>query len=103
MDIDKVIEGLKYCQKAACVSYKGHKCPYIRSEYEEGCICEMQNDALEALTELMDEVKLLKKQIVRCKDCKKHNTYDCHITYLTTQKTPNEWFCADGRKKDDNG
>ena len=42
-------------------------------------------------------------QIVRCKDCKKHDTYDCHITYLTTQKTPNDWFCADGRKKDDNG
>ena len=37
--------------------------------------------------------------IVRCKDCKKHDTYDCHITYLTTQKTPNDWFCADGERK----
>ena len=39
------------------------------------------------------------KEIVRCKDCKKHDTYDCNITYLTTQKTPNDWFCADGERR----
>ena len=113
MDIDKVIEGLKYCQKAACVSYKGHKCPYIRSEYEEGCICEMQNDALEALTELMDEVELLKEQpeIVRCKDCKYRSLYCTEATDGTALYTcnhpcandvprPFDWYCADGRKKD---
>ena len=38
------------------------------------------------------------QELVRCKDCKKHDTNDCHITYLTTQKTPNDWFCADGVK-----
>ena len=50
-----------------------------------------------------DIVAMLKEQpqIVRCKDCKKHDTYDCNITYLTTQKTPNDWFCADGERKDD--
>jgi hypothetical protein len=36
--------------------------------------------------------------VVRCKDCKKHDTYDCHITYLTAQKTPNDFFCADGER-----
>ena len=39
-------------------------------------------------------------EIVRCKDCKKHDTYDCHITYLTTQKSQNDWFCADGERLD---
>ena len=38
--------------------------------------------------------------LVRCKDCKKHDTYDCHITYLTTQKSQNDWFCADGERTD---
>ena len=37
-------------------------------------------------------------EVVRCKDCKKHDTYDCNITYLTTQKTPNDWFCKDGER-----
>lgn len=40
------------------------------------------------------------KPLVRCKDCKKHDTYDCSITYLTTQKTPNDWYCADGERKE---
>ena len=39
-------------------------------------------------------------ELVRCKDCKKHDTYDCHITYLTTQKTPNDWYCADGERRE---
>jgi hypothetical protein len=43
-------------------------------------------------------------ELVRCKDCKYHDTYDCSITYLTTQKTPNDWFCADGeRRENDEG
>ena len=53
--------------------------------------------------EMAEELLKEQPEIVRCKDCKKHDTYDCNITYLTTQKTPNDWFCADGRKKDDNG
>lgn len=49
-------------------------------------------------------VRLLEEQersdVVRCKDCKKYDTYDCPITYLTTQKTQNDWFCADGERKE---
>jgi hypothetical protein len=40
------------------------------------------------------------QELVRCKDCKKHDTYDCSITYLTTQKTPNDWYCADGERRE---
>ena len=46
-------------------------------------------------------LKLMKSQpeIVRCKDCKKHGTYDCHITSLTGQTSADDWFCADGERK----
>ena len=48
-----------------------------------------------------EAIVLLKENeaVVKCKDCKKHDTYDCSITYLTTQKTPNDWFCADGERR----
>ena len=38
-------------------------------------------------------------ELVRCKDCKKHGDYDCHITSLTSQTTLDDWFCADGERK----
>ena len=38
-------------------------------------------------------------ELIRCRDCKKHDTYDCQITFLTAQKTPNDWYCADGEAR----
>ena len=51
--------------------------------------------------EMAEELLKEQPQIVRCCDCKKHDTDDCHITYLTTQKTPNDWFCADGERRNE--
>lgn len=39
------------------------------------------------------------RELVRCKDCKKQGSYDCHITSLTGQKSSDDWFCADGMHK----
>lgn len=51
-DAAKVIRGLEFCLKVACQASSGEKCPYIGSGGADGCIYEMQSDAL----------KLLKKQ-----------------------------------------
>lgn len=37
--------------------------------------------------------------VVRCKDCKKQGSYDCHITSLTGQTSTDDWFCADGERR----
>jgi hypothetical protein len=37
--------------------------------------------------------------IVRCNDCEKQGTYDCHITSLTGQSSSGDWFCADGKMR----
>lgn len=37
-------------------------------------------------------------EIIRCKDCQKQGSYDCHITSLTGQTSSDDWFCADGEQ-----
>ncbi len=37
--------------------------------------------------------------IVRCNGCEKQGTYDCHITSLTGQAASDDWFCADGKRR----
>ena len=39
------------------------------------------------------------QEIIRCKDCKKQGSYDCHITSLTGQTSSDDWFCADGQPR----
>lgn len=43
-------------------------------------------------------ISLLEK-VVRCKDCKNNN--QCSIQFkFAYADNPDDWFCADGRKKD---
>lgn len=42
-------------------------------------------------------------ELVRCKDCKHHGNYECHITMLTSQVTEDDWYCADGERRNDDG
>ena len=46
--------------------------------------------------------KLLKEQeaIVRCKDCKKRNSWECWQYFFGRIKIPDDWFCADGEEKE---
>lgn len=57
----------------------------------------------DAIVFMLKYKKLLEEQtqIVRCKYCKKQGSYDCHITSLTGQTSSDDWFCADGEKKEE--
>lgn len=50
-DAVKVIRGLEFCLKVTCTASSGEKCPYIGSECADGCIYEMQSDALQLIRE----------------------------------------------------
>lgn len=50
-DAAKVIRGLEFCLKVACQASSGEKCPYIGSGGADGCIYEMQSDALRLIRE----------------------------------------------------
>lgn len=39
-------------------------------------------------------------QIVRCKNCKKRNSWECWQYFFGRIKIPDDWFCADGERKD---
>jgi hypothetical protein len=38
-------------------------------------------------------------QIVRCKDCKKRDSWECWQYFLGRLKIPDDWYCADGERK----
>ena len=39
--------------------------------------------------------------IVRCKDCKKRNSWECWQYFFGRIKIPEDWFCADGERKEE--
>lgn len=67
---------------------------YLTKREAEGCL-ELA-EAQDVIQEMFSE----KSRIVRCKDCKKQGSYDCHITSLTGQTSSDDWFCADGQRKE---
>ena len=87
-DNEKIIKGIDCCSSPAGCGY----CPYFQTD-------DLNADCLHHL--FRDVKKLLKEQpqIVRCKDCKKQGSYDCHITSLTGQTSSDDWFCADGEER----
>lgn len=52
--------------------------------------------------EMAEELLKEQPEIVRCKDCKERGTYQCPI-YIGGDGVcgrPDEWFCADGERTD---
>ena len=41
-------------------------------------------------------------ELVRCKDCKYHDEED-GTNLCDCDNRPDDWFCADGERRDDNG
>ena len=68
---------------------------YDRNQYKTGY-----------LDGLSDGRRARDSEIVRCKDCKHRQQYDCNNITLVGTKcgVTDEWFCADGeRKENENG
>ena len=40
------------------------------------------------------------KELVRCKDCKKSNSWECWQYFFGRIKIPEDWYCADGERKE---
>ena len=38
--------------------------------------------------------------LVRCKDCKKRNSWECWQYFFGRIKIPEDWYCADGERKE---
>ena len=122
-DREKVIKGIDIClQRLRC----GEDCPYYNYE-KIGCMEQLRDDALEllkeqeapiltiddAVSELMDrhydrlkEQEEIKK-LVRCNECKhrdpEDHKCDCGHDILWQLPRSDNWFCADGERRTDNG
>lgn len=63
---------------------------YLTKREAEGCL-ELA-EAQDVIQEMFSE----KSRIVRCKECKKHNSWECWQYFFGRIKIPDDWFCADG-------
>lgn len=127
MDREKVIKGLETCipmkyetnEEKEC---RHEQCPYGRENYKpmNGCFWDLMEDALALLKEQEAEIHDLRSQIamlvvaqhelcemmkeqpevIRCKDCKKRESWECWQYFFGRIKIPDDWFCADGVRKE---
>lgn len=63
---------------------------YLTKREAEGCL-ELA-EAQDVIQEMFSE----KSRIVRCKECKKRNSWECWQYFFGRIKMPDDWFCADG-------
>lgn len=95
MNRDEVISGLEKCAASEC----NEKCPY--SSINCGCRPRLMLDAMELLKE--------QPEIVRCQDCKNwvgNGTDPSKLPYWLPCKglmREPDYFCADGKRRDDDG
>ena len=60
-------------------------------------IVRYENEYLQLLPNKMQE-------LVRCKDCKRRETYDCPVHIgcsVDGYDEPDDWFCAEGERKEE--
>ena len=90
-DREKTIKSIEDCvyQKIDCVDCRYDGCVFKHGD----CKRDLLADALELLKE--------QEAIVRCKDCKKRNSWECWQYFFGRFNIPDEWFCADGEKDGD--
>ena len=121
-DREKVIKGITHHKLGLC-DMSGKICPYW--EEEADCTRNMLGDVLALVKEqeqamkekngtisnLIAQIKEISQcyeRVVRCKDCK-HGRMINILNYTCTESQNHcehilhspDWFCADGRKKDD--
>ena len=84
------LERCKTCDTSLLASDDGKKA-YIDCEYTTGLYC--RQDRV-----IADAIELLKEQpqVVRCKDCKKRDSWECWQYFFGRIKIPDDWYCADG-------
>ena len=103
IDADATIKYLREFRCKDCDRRKGMKNGKIRFCYEIGeapCrACDIGDTVDyfldEGISPTVDAVP-----VVRCKDCKKRDSWECWQHFFGRIKIPDDWFCADGERKD---
>lgn len=96
--IEKLEHGLMICEAT------GTKLVHIEKADAEKIIglLKDQESAIEALkSDLAETLEVLaqRPEIVLCKDCTFRNEINCP-QYYRRSELPDDWFCADGERKD---
>ena len=56
---------------------------------------------MEYIEDIPDKDLTNRKRLIRCKDCKKRNQWECWQYFLGRMNLPDDWFCADGETDGD--
>ena len=83
--------------------YEGNRVRFIPGELPEKEGDDQTADSIEfEKVDKYDRLVKTMRKVVVCKDCKKRNISECPLHYggHTENDTDDDWFCADGVKKD---
>ena len=96
-DREKVIKGLEILMNGCEYIHCDDCCFYISAKPTR---CGLREEQIQE-----DALSLLKEQpeLVQCKDCKHHGKDTCSAAAGIAYPPPDEWFCADGERKDGDG
>lgn len=116
-DREKVLKGLEHCI-ARYIDGLCDDCPYM-GELDKSYMIPMKckeiimRDALAMLKEQESIIEVLKSDlqetldvvanrgnVVRCKDCKNRNSWECWQYFFGRMNLPDDYYCADGKPKD---
>ena len=90
--IDKLIRHLKSQIKTAN-QLESHFV-YLTVREAEGCL------ELAEAQDVIQEMIAEGSKIVLCKDCKYHGEFECPLCDEYKYKTPDNWYCRDGERKE---
>ncbi len=107
-ELEKVIKVYECCKNPW--NRRCEECPVEKDCCHDGLPTFAIKDALELLKEFIDERHYYEEweegygknqqQIIRCKDCK-HYDGDGTCIKIGIAMLTDDWFCADGERKDD--
>ena len=103
LDRKKVIKHFEHLLNAAKGNYQdfvdltvdvGEEILALLKE-QESIIKTLKSDLQETL-----DIVANRGNVVRCKDCKKHNTWECWQYFFGRMNLPDDYYCADGELKE---
>ena len=108
----KHLEDIAQWSSDALVMFEEQKQTYFTLEHDWRLCRKLLNEQEKqiknrdgSLEKAREEIKwirgMMKEQeaVVRCKDCKKRNSWECWQYFFGRIKIPDDWFCADGEPK----
>jgi len=100
-DREKVIKGMEQF-RADFKPFFGNHADWERFDAGLSMLKEQESIIKTLKSDLKETLDVVENRgnVVRCKDCKKHNTWECWQYFFGRMNLPDDYYCADAEPKD---